>query len=189
MANGHVRRILSVYFQADAGEIRDGLSWYRDARRLAITITGLTPSRAAGIVAALSPNTAWSVNLAIAGRFVATGDNVHTGKQMDKARAILSGRRPLSVLKGPKERPFYANIIRPADPIPVTVDRHAYSIWAGQPETRVPPRLVETVAADYRAAAEILDLLPNQVQAITWIAWRRLHNSIGRTADINNFGR
>jgi hypothetical protein len=35
------------------------------------------------------------------------------------------------------------------------------------------PKQYDAIALDYRQMAASLDLLPNQVQAITWLVWRQ----------------
>ena len=78
-------------------------------------------------------------------------------------------------------RSFYANILRPDDPGPVTVDRHAVSILAndrGEERKRTLERMgaYTYCAGMYRDAARTLGIMPHQAQAIAWVTWRRIHN-------------
>jgi hypothetical protein len=77
-------------------------------------------------------------------------------------------------------RAFFACISEPATTQAVCIDGHAYSIWAGRRITldAVPPvsdRLYNRIVGDYVVVAKHLGIRPHQLQAITWVAWRRLH--------------
>ena len=111
-----------------------------------------------------------------------------------KALTILKLTSPTvedvcNVLNGRKVTAFYRCIL--GDEQSVCIDGHAYSIWAGEPiaTTKTPSiskSLYEQIASDYRTAAELINALyhcatntarsaPAQLQAITWVAHRRLH--------------
>ncbi len=84
-------------------------------------------------------------------------------------------------LKGPKTRAFYECLCNPQDPHWVCVDRHAYCVWLGRRLTttsqlKMTPKLLHVVAVDYRLTAKLTGLLPSQLQAITWVTWRRIHD-------------
>ena len=113
--------------------------------------------------------------------------------------ALPSGgsvREILDVLNGRKIKAFFGCIIRldANDPrlkknetIDVCVDGHAYGIWQGERMSMkdVPSigvKLYATIADEYRQAAEFINerddqnYSPADIQAITWVAWRRLHS-------------
>lgn len=104
----------------------------------------------------------------------------HTGPVLAKVRAILDGADPAGLLPAAlKTGHFYRNIADPADPHPVTVDRHAHDIAAGERYGRrnrglTCPARYATLADAYRAAAAELGELPSTVQAVTWLAWRQM---------------
>lgn len=198
MASG-VQNIWSVWLRATAEERIRGSSSYHDYRHLigalARTHMGERPlsadslSRAVGMFAALSPGA--SENDTVSGmcnllRGRRRGDDLAQIRcrsypdSKDKAWRILCGESPLLVLGGPKTRNFYLNILYPDDPVAVTVDAHAYSVWLGKrlkvTEPRITLPLYDRVAADYRLAAASAGILPNQMQATCWFAWRRLHD-------------
>lgn len=167
-----------------------GLEWYRTAHSIAQGLAddhGLELEQTAGIIAALSPRTAWTLNVRHARQMVETGDSPGLGLGRRKAQRILAGESPSVVLappansptSGQKVRSFYVNILNPDDPVSVTVDQHAWCITKGRYSTEKPPldRVgeYERVAEVYRRAGAIMELLPSQVQAITWTTWRRLH--------------
>ncbi len=61
-----VRQILKVYRSATADEIDHGMKWYAIAKRDATKIAkqfGVSVNTTVGVIAALSPNLGWSVNL------------------------------------------------------------------------------------------------------------------------------
>lgn len=159
-----------------------GTVWYDTAHAAALQLSeryGLTIEAAAGIIAALSPQTSWEGNLRIADAQCADPQSSHhTADATGKARRILQGEDPLTVLGGRKVRSFYRNILNPSTTGPVTIDRHAAAILAGlsTPEwnTRYEKRLerkhfYRLATAIYRAAAREYGLLPHQVQAIAWL--------------------
>lgn len=174
---------LGAIYRSNATRDTDA-RWYHGAnaelaeRALALNVDVDT---FAGIVAALSPQTAWDnarhgrpherPNLDIAERFVATGANVHTSHQVAKARAILDGADPLDTLRGPKERAFYLNLSRPGATDAVTVDRWAARA-VGAPE-RLTARTYERVADTYRRAAKRIGISPDALQAAVWAEVRR----------------
>lgn len=135
------------------------------------------------------------------------------GKNQVKALQILNTDLDglndlLTILNGPKISAFACAILADSGYLntaenemakqAVVIDGHAYCIWAGErmPLTQVPNigvKLRERIEADYRAAAAALcslgeDVTPCQVQAVTWVAYRRLHG-IDREPGIERPGR
>jgi hypothetical protein len=176
----------------------DGERFYPDAlahcQNLARAYS-LPVETVAGVVAALSPNNKWSRNLQdahnICRAYVVGGyadaEQIKCStynRNKIKALTILGGADPSTVLGGLKVRAFYGCIM--GDPYAdVCVDGHAYSVWLGQyvPTTKTPkisPKLYAAISADYAMAAEQINIilntayLPCQIQAITWLAWRRI---------------
>lgn len=188
--------ILAVFFKATDLESISGAQWYLDANTAAITMAqrySLTLNTAAGVIAALSPNNRWERNLIDADsmmRAYSTGgdnaaDSIKVGTynaNKIKALNILSGDDCLQVLGGLKVRAFYDCIIGGDS---VCIDGHAYAIWTGGyiPTTKTPkitPKVYHAIAADYRKAADTINAILQaeysaaQIQAITWLAWRRI---------------
>jgi len=180
-----VSNVLAVYNGASADAIREGLSWYLDAHRVAGMLAdtyGLTVSQTAGIIAALSPMNHWENNKRKAIQLcVQNGDGTGCGllRNVAKAVRIYNGEAPLDVLGGDKVRAFYATILDPhsADVDPV-IDRHAFDIAVGE-RTDEKRRgalsrkgVYSEFAAVYRDAARVAGIGSAQMQAITWVAWR-----------------
>ena len=197
-----VSNIVGTYLLSSDVEKSQGLDWYARAYVAAETIsnsTGVDVCKVAGVIAALSPNNRWERNLIDAEnvcKVYINGDlddvrqvKVCTyGKMLEKAIAILeceSETEIVDILNGRKISAFYECIMGYKEA--VVVDGHAYSIWIGERLTmkevpNIGKKLYANIVADYIAAtAEInakfnLTLMPFQVQAITWVTWKRLHN-------------
>jgi hypothetical protein len=183
------RNILATLAEATADEIEAGRTWYAEAHALAIELantgTGTgTPNairRAAGVIAALSPQVSWTRNAVMAREIYATGTTRGLRSNVEKARKIYSGADPDDVLGGNKVRAFFANIADPESSPAVTVDRHAYDVARGRRGTDADradlalPRVYGAFVAAYERAAFASGLTPLQVQAATWVAWRRIH--------------
>jgi hypothetical protein len=174
-----VANIVRTARMAKASEIEAGVNWYPTAHAAALEMSNLETG--AGVIAALSPMMGWDRNVMLAYRAFEQGfaDGCLKGNAR-KADAIMAGNAPLDILGGAKVRSFYANIVNPlgAD---VTIDRHAFDIVAGRYTTdkekgRLSNKGVyEWHAEAYRLAGiELGGLTGAQVQAITWVAWRRI---------------
>jgi hypothetical protein len=189
--------ILAVFFAANDAERLNGRRWYADARDIACQIAAdlsLSVETVASVIAALSPNNRWERNVVDARQLCTAfslggADDAAQIKtatfnaNKTKALRILSGAAPLTVLSGLKVRAFYACIM--GDSAAVCIDGHAYSVWQGEriPTTQTPkisPRLYSAIAADYSLAARIVSDVTGchysgaQLQAVTWVAWRRI---------------
>jgi hypothetical protein len=176
-----VGHILATWERA-SDHVRDsGAAWYADAHHVACELDPEAPARAAGVIAALSPQTSWDLNVRLAKRAYAD-DNAsgHTRLFCRRANAILvDGETPDSVLGGRKVRAFFALIAEPfADWFTVCVDRHAVAVALGRTLTNRERKVLERVgvydyvADAYRCAASALGLAPHVVQAATWLQWR-----------------
>jgi hypothetical protein len=188
--------VLAVFFSASDLETIEGAQWYETAQNAAATIAARYSVKAdtvAGVIAALSPNNRWERNLrdadALISAYTLGGSSdaleVKTStynKNKLKSLAILEGAAPLEVLGGLKVRAFYSCIIGADD---VCIDGHAYAIWRGERIStsgtpKISAKLYGSIVADYvKATATINSVMntsyrPCQVQAITWLAWRRM---------------
>ncbi len=186
--------ILAVYDRATRADRRAGREWYGKAHAWSERLADryqIPVSAAAGVIAALSPGLEWLRNVQDAYTLTlawSRGEDIPTvgtygRRNVQKAVDILQGFEPLDILGGHKVRSFYGNIIDPTNVVPVTIDRHAKSLalslasgrtGAASVDTIVTASEYEGLAELYREAASRLHLVPNQLQAITWIAWKRL---------------
>ncbi len=195
--NTNVNNIKAVYQLATAEEIATGKAWYQTAYSAALIIAdrhGVYPGVAIGVISALSPRNRWSRNLIDAENLIEayvadpeSASEVKTctfGANKAKALRILEAGNPspeaiLDILSGPKLREF-ATCIDDSQTDEVCVDGHAYCIWNGGRTSladvpRIGVNLRAQIKDDYRDAASDLGLNPSALQAITWVAWRRLH--------------
>jgi hypothetical protein len=131
--------------------------------------------------AMLNPPAAWWTreNGSVLDRFPGLKAN---GK---KAIDILMGVEPEEVVSGPKVTAFYHAIANPNDPRGIVIDRHAFDVAVGRVMDDRTRGIVlgrkgayeQFVRAYERAAAalqnEFPGITPAEVQAITWVAWRR----------------
>jgi len=89
----------------------------------------------------------------------------------------------IEAVNGMKTRAFAENILDPEGDHRVVIDRHAWNITQGEriivnkSGPKVTPKRYRDAAAKYRAIAKDLGIRPNQLQAITWLTWRRLINA------------
>ena len=199
----NTRHISGMLQLASETDIFEGIEWYDRAHRLAVkfihTYDGLTMGQAVGVIAALSPNNKWERNCIDAEAMIKVwsidGDydsiKVCTfNKNKQKAIDILSlnmesadAEAIQTILSGQKVVSFYRSIM--GDKENVCVDGHAYAIFLGEriPTTKTPsitPKLYETIQRAYCLVAKrSYDLCghilsPIQVQAVTWVTYRRL---------------
>jgi hypothetical protein len=179
-------RVVHLVGAASADEYAEGVAWYHVAHDHAArygAAYGVSTDAAAGIIAALSPQLNWDLNLRYAETFLRTGGDPsgHFAHCDRKATAILHGADPLSTLGGPKVRSFYRNIANPDASGAVTVDRHACAVLYGTDTPtylRTLPKFLDRrhvyqlAAARYRGAARTLGLAPHVCQAVAWVAHR-----------------
>jgi hypothetical protein len=172
-----VANVLNVYRHATPEQVEQGIKWYPEAREIALELDSANLRRAAGVIAAFSPRMPWWRNIVCATRLFDTGVATGSTKAFNAtAQAIFDGGDPLELL-GMKTRNFYLNIIDPWNPEPITIDAHAIDIailnfmgTKGRPG--LTPKRYEEFSNTYREAALRFNLLPNVMQAITWVTWR-----------------
>ena len=188
----HIQALLDL---ASAGEQSEGMTWYQRANVAATRLADqyeIQIETAAGVIAALSPRNKWDRNLIDAenliAAYVAAGaeacEEVKVctfGANKKKAMEILTweatGDLVVEMLSGPKLIEFFSCIMGEDD---VCIDGHAYSIWFGDRVTlaKVPSigkKLRAEIKKDYLAVAKKNNLKSYEVQAITWVAHRRIH--------------
>jgi hypothetical protein len=192
-----VRNILKIYRQATPQDHDTGLAWYAKARDAAVSLSVQhdVPLRVVvGVIAALSPNNKWERNVKDAGVMIAAflgGEPVEVcktstyTKMRDKAWSILAAvpendNEVISILNGQKIVSFFCNIMG-HDSV-VTIDGHAYNIAQGKrvgltdDATSMSKGVYKDMQEAYARAAKRVGLKVYELQAITWVAWKRIHN-------------
>ena len=161
--------------------------WYQDAYKIACSLAqkyNTQTERVAGIIAALSPLKRWDKNVELAEDLLAGRYVGHTKRMVAKAYKVSKcdiADIP-AVLNGNKITDFYSNIINPTCDTRVTIDRHAIMIAMGGVHISQSDlaKLCNTdkrysaIAEAYRRAAKKLGVRPLEVQAVTWVVWRKI---------------
>ena len=183
-----VSNILVTYARATAEELENGAEWYAYAHLFARSLDRRNVKRAAGVIAALSPQLSWNENVKLANRaYSSYGPSGQTRANVEKVEAILKGHSPDDVLGGNKVRSFYACILAPHTSDAVVVDRHAAAValgaeWCEANGGRWSDGFVkvlelagvyDAIADAYRKASAELGTAPHVVQAVTWLTYRR----------------
>jgi len=194
-ARSFTKNILAVYNIATKKEKHEGFLWYKKARggcRKLSQLTGVPLRKAVGVVAATSPNLNWNKNVFTASQVIAGFSQGIDHENIDGCMAYKSNRlkgykvlrdpnRSTAILKtlnGPKISAFFDNIMGGDS---VTVDGHARNIAYNERlslkdrKLSIGKKEYNEIAQAYRDAAAILDVKACDLQAITWVAWRRLH--------------
>jgi hypothetical protein len=175
----YVRNIIEVFHTATIDQVRQGRDWYQTAHDMASMLAEGDVRTGAGLLAALSPQTSWWLNVELASDAYESGTpSRHVGDALSKACKILAGLAPEDVLPmSRKTGQFFRCILDPQDPEAVCIDRHAHDVAVGERYGSRNRGLdahgrYALIAHCYREAAQRTGELPQVVQAVTWVAWR-----------------
>lgn len=193
--SSYVENIIEVYNECTMTEHVDGIAWYSVAKGQARDIADkheLPLCIVVGVIAALSPTNKWERNIqdaaAMCEAFVSGGYcedvTVCTYKKMrDKAWSILvdmpnDAQTVANILKGPKITDFFWCIL--GHDVCV-IDGHAWCIANADRRTmqevpNIGKKHRQELQDAYRVAAHKAGLTAYEMQAITWVAWKRIHN-------------
>ena len=191
--------LLALWESRTETDESEGLLWYARANRRGQELAvrhNVTLGQAIGVIAVLSPGCEWGKNLQYADELLAAWNSgkrgpdlpmvgVYGNKNLDKAKAILSGHSPTVVIpdSSKKVKAFYSCLINPAESQDVVIDRHAKcaalglrSKKSGYASQDVTVRSAEYVylARHYVKLADRFGLLPSQLQAVLWVSWKRV---------------
>lgn len=191
--NRTVKNILKFYNTATVSELKEGMFWYNEAHSYCKELSGrfnLPVQVVAGIIAVYSPQTDWLSNKRFALSFLINPKNRYRSLVQDiKARKILklnNEDKIYSLISNKnflKSKSFFLNLLNPDIVTNVTIDRHAIAITIQNPDNvaALNNNMAQITVAQYNffqsayvRAAKELDILPHQLQAITWTVYRRL---------------
>lgn len=174
----YINNILATWDAATYDQLIRGQNWYSNARQLAEMVAGGNAVAGAGVIAALSANKSWGENARLAARAFLDGKpSGHVGDALKKAARIMAGESPESVLPmSSKTGNFYRCIVNPTDPEAVCIDRHAHDVAVGerygnQERGLGAKRRYDLLVQCYHEAARRLGVIPQVVQAVTWVVW------------------
>ena len=194
-----ISNILAVFYAATPVDKQEGTVWYTNAHQICQGLSDkykLPLSSIVGVVSALSPNNKWDRNILDAENIIRAYcmgydyPKVCTfGSNKDKAITILeceidSSDNICAILKGNKTIAFFRGIYTNGKCDEITVDGHAFNIWRGlytslNDVPAISNKLYKAVSDAYRDAAVAInqqtksDWSASQIQAITWVCWRR----------------
>lgn len=188
------RNIRAVFDKATPADVAEGCNWYSEARENCARMSelyGIPKDAAAWIIAALSPNAKWERNLRDAWALTGALEAGHSpatvpcqtyGQNKDKAVRIWqlakAGLPYAGIAGGRKVTAFARNIASGGEGEDVTVDFHAYGIARGRKFTAATAKFgapeYRLIASAYRKVAQDVGIAAPQLQAVTWLVWRRL---------------
>ena len=189
------KNIIAIYKLAKPSEIKHGLTWYvnanSDCKEIAEKLE-LPLHIVIGVVSALSPNNKWERNIINANDLCTAFIN---GQDMDsikvstyhkmkqKAWSILQSMpsydETIDILNGKKIVSFFRNIS--GDETDITIDGHARNIYYNDkqglttPNTNIKKNEYKDIQKAYLRASKKLGIKAYELQAITWVVWRRIH--------------
>jgi hypothetical protein len=189
------KNIIAVYKMATSDEIKQGITWYlnatSDCKNIADKLR-LPLHIVIGVVSALSPNNKWERNVTNAEDLCTAFIN---GQDMDsikvstyhkmkqKAWSILqlmpTYDDAVTILNGKKIVSFFKNIN--GDESEITIDGHARNIYYNDkqglttPNTNIKKTEYCQIQKAYLRASKKLGIKAYELQAITWVVWRRIH--------------
>lgn len=188
-------RVIATWHRASDLQRESGGRWYRLAPLLCGDIGEGDVRFGAAVLAALSPQTPWILNVSFALEYGATGDvesgwvNGQRRTQLQRIEAArLAGSDPVSAIKGRKIRAFAETLAAGWE----TSDRHvvidvwALSVAVGRKATEEDQKSLKHVGAydalqhAYRVAADRLGVSVADLQAVTWLVARDEWESTGR---------
>lgn len=183
--------ILHWYSLATEKDIFEGVTWYNEAHAFSEYLAAtyqVDTATAAFLLAVFSPQLGWSENKKRADKFLfiyCNKGNVYKSglgfkTNIKKALAIVKG--DLDALSGQKVTAFAHCILKNGFTDRVCIDRHAQRI-AGKKDGHTPsPKQYLALEAAYQVAALEINRQKGthytaaQIQAITWVTYRRINN-------------
>lgn len=178
-------RIQKVLDQATQDERIDGVMWYKDAHDFALKVAndyGLTVRDVAQLISLLSPQKKWEQNKADVIKFLdgETEGIFSTKKTLAECASVVDDG--FTIPESRMKTFAFAKCIEEAtnnESDPVVIDRHAIKIAYGQMSAKpiiITDKRYRDASEAYRIVAERNNLRAHEVQAITWVAYKRIVN-------------
>tara|TARA_R100001594_G_scaffold1048_3_gene4375 strand:+ start:676 stop:1257 length:582 start_codon:yes stop_codon:yes gene_type:complete len=183
-----VNRINKWLDMATKSDIAQGLSWYSDAQKLASELSiqyGVTLTQVAQVISVLSPQKKWGTNKT---ETIALFNEVFNGvkpsfsyfatkKQIEECKQIILGE--FSIPANRIKTFSFADNIANLDSKEITVDRHALRVAYNDKSAKIGKvslKQYREAREAYRCVAEQHNLKGYEVQAITWVVYKRIVN-------------
>jgi hypothetical protein len=180
------KNIIAIYKLANPSEIKHGLTWYvnahTDCKNIALELD-LPIHIVIGVTSALSPNNKWERNIINAKDLCKAFID---GQDMDSIKVSTYHKmkqkaydETITILNGKKIVSFFRNIS--GDETDITIDGHARNIYYNDrqglttPNTNIRKLEYLDIQKAYLRASKKLGIKAYELQAITWVAWRRIH--------------
>lgn len=147
---------------------------------------GLEMYKACGIFAALSPQMSVERNKELFLKYLKHGNASHYGQLVRKCDEIMiadNEEEVLKILNGNKISSFYLNLLHPNRETRVTIDRHAIACLTQKVDDvkaledgqyRMTNKQYSLFEQIFKDISEELNLCAHQIQAITWVSYRKL---------------
>ena len=199
--NFQVHNILEIYKQSTDNEIIEGKQWYKQANQISKLMAvkyNITEIQSAGIIASLSPSINWSQNIIDANNLCSllqvgkdiktiTVTTYHHNKLKSHylwQNSQLTEKEVFLIVLGcskqvNKTSSFFLNILHPEIDDICTIDRHAYRINLGITESldvQLTENRYKVMNSAYKQAGKQMNISAIELQAITWLTFRRLNN-------------
>lgn len=178
-------RIRKVLDQATGSERKQGMMWYKDAHVFASDIAGayeLTVAQVAQLISLLSPQKKWEQNKADVVAFL-DGDTdsiFSTKRTLEECGLVVDSNWTIPETR--MKTHAFAKCIEEAynnESDPVVIDRHAIKIAAGQMSAKpiiITDKRYRDASEAYRIIGQEEGLPAHVIQAITWVAYKRIVN-------------
>lgn len=183
-----INRVTKWYNIATQQEINAGLVWYNDAQQLCIELATkyqVTTTQIAQVISVLSPQKKWETNkletIAFCNEFfngVKPSFNYFaTKKSIEECKQILKGD---FLIPSKRTKTFsFADNIANTQSKEITIDRHALRIAYDDKSAKidkVTPKQYKIAREAYQIVADSLGITGYQLQAITWVTYKRVVN-------------
>jgi len=190
-----IENIKTIYELATPEERKHGFTWYKIANTECLKIANkfeMPLYIVVGVVAALSPNNKWDRNITNGHDLIEAfinGDHMESvkvstyHKMKEKAWCILESmpdyEETKRQLNGQKIVCFFENIMGEDT---CTIDGHARNIYYGErigltnDKTNIGKKEYQFLQSEYKKLANEYGMKAYEMQAITWVVWRRIHN-------------
>ena len=181
-------RLRKMVDRLDRSDWQEGMAWYFEAHSIAQGIGrlyGCGVTKAAGVIATLSPRIAWETNVDEAREIFEYGEDwgyVSLRRNVDKALWLtepeVDNDYAERLISGRKVRAFYRNIRYPATSLDVTLDGWMYDALNlpvtdnGNPKYLERRGVYDAISDGFRIVAADHGILPHQLQAAIWLSVR-----------------